>query len=88
MSTIGYGDMAPLTHWGKVISIIYGFMGAPLFIGLTWLLFQTRFQKLIKHSIHSYHKEAKEAEEMALKNEKMLKKQEKEIEEIHEEVWA
>ena len=26
MSTIGYGDMAPLTHRGKVISIIYGFM--------------------------------------------------------------
>jgi voltage-gated potassium channel len=26
MSTIGYGDMAPLTHGGKVIAIIYGFM--------------------------------------------------------------
>ncbi|MBU0626093.1 potassium channel family protein [Patescibacteria group bacterium] len=35
MATIGYGDVAPLTYGGKVTAIIYGFMGAPLFIGLT-----------------------------------------------------
>ena len=94
MSTIGYGDMAPLTHGGKIIAIIYWFMWAPLFIVLTWLLFQTRFQKLIKHSIHAYHREAKEAEEIAAtllkenkKQEQEIKKEEKEIEEIHDEVW-
>ena len=86
MSTIGYGDMAPVTHGGKIIAIIYGFMWAPLFIGLTWLLFQTRFQKLIKHSIHAYHREAKEAEAIALQNQKELKKEQKEIEKIHEEI--
>lgn len=88
MSTIWYGDMAPLTHGGKIISIIYGFMWAPLFIWLTWLLFQTRFQKLIKHSFHAYHKEAKEAEALAQENKKALKKEQKEIEEIHDEIWA
>lgn len=82
MSTIGYGDMAPLTHGGKIISIIYGFMGAPLFIGLTWLIFQTRFQKLIKHSMHAYHREVKETEELALQNQKDIKKEEQEIEKI------
>jgi hypothetical protein len=41
---------------------------------------------LIKHSIHAYHREAKEAEVLALQNEHMLQKEEKEIEEIHEEV--
>ncbi len=86
MSTIWYWDMAPVTHGGKIIAIIYGFMGAPLFIGLTWLIFQTRFQKLIKHSIHAYHKEAKEAESLALQNEKSLKKEEKEIEAIEKKV--
>lgn len=35
MSTIGYGDMAPITHAGKVVAMFYGFMGAPLFIGFT-----------------------------------------------------
>lgn len=59
MSTIGYGDMAPLTYGGKVMSIIYGFMGAPLFIWLTGLFFQNKFQKLIKNSIHAYHRDIK-----------------------------
>lgn len=80
--------MAPVTHGGKIIAIIYGFMWAPLFIGLTWLLFQTRFQKLIKHSIHAYHKEAKETEAIALANQKALQRQEKRIEEIHKEVTS
>ena len=26
MSTIGYGDMAPLTHAGKLVAMFYGFM--------------------------------------------------------------
>lgn len=32
MATVGYGDMAPLTNAGKVVAILYGFMGAPLFV--------------------------------------------------------
>jgi hypothetical protein len=64
MSTIGYGDMAPLTHGGKIVSIVYGFMGAPLFIGLTGLFFQSKFQHIVKNSIHAYHKEIKEAEKI------------------------
>lgn len=74
MSTIGYGDMAPLTHGGKIISIIYGFMGAPLFIGLTWIFFQSKFQKIVKGSIHEYHKELKEAALAAKKLDKDLQK--------------
>jgi hypothetical protein len=50
------------------------------------LLFQTRFQKLIKHSIHAYHREAKEAEAIALENQQELKKEQQEIEAIHDEI--
>jgi len=86
MATVGYGDMAPLTYGGKILSIIYWFMWAPLFIGLTWVILQSKFQKLIKHSIHAYHKEVKEAKDLVLENQKAIKKEQKEIEEIHEEV--
>jgi len=86
MSTIGYGDMAPITHAGKVVAMFYGFMGAPLFIGFTWIVFQSKFQKMLKASIHAYHKEAREAEKLALELEKEDKKQNEEIKEIQEEV--
>lgn len=72
MSTIGYGDMAPITNGGKVISIIYGFMGAPLFIWLTGLFFQSKFQHIVKNSIHSYHKEIKQADKDIQEAEELL----------------
>jgi len=86
MATVWYGDMAPVTYLWKILAIIYGFMWAPLFIWLTWILFQSKFQKLIKHSIHSYHKEIKEAQDLALANKKEIEKEQKEIKKIHEEV--
>lgn len=67
MATVGYGDMAPVTNTGKIVAIFYGFMGAPLFIGLTWIILQSKFQKIVKHSIHEYHKELKEVEHEAKK---------------------
>ncbi len=86
MSTIGYGDMAPATPAGKIVSMFYGFMGAPLFIGFTWIVFQSKIQKMLKASIHAYHKEAKESEELAIKIEKSNRKQNKKIKEIEEEI--
>lgn len=86
MSTIGYGDMAPLTHAGKLVAMFYGFMGAPLFIGFTWLLFQSKLKKMLQASIHAYHKEAREAEKISLQLEKQNRKQDKQIKEIQEEV--
>ena len=67
MATVGYWDMAPLTYGGKTMAILYGFMGAPLFIWLTWIILQSKFQKIVKWSIHEYHKEIKEAAKTAKK---------------------
>ena len=41
---------------------------------------------MLQASIHAYHREAKEAEMIALQNQKEIRKEEKEIEEIHNEV--
>ena len=40
-------------------------MGAPLFIGLTGIILQSKFQKVVRGSIHEYHKELKEAAKAA-----------------------
>jgi hypothetical protein len=67
MATVGYWDMAPLTYWGKILAILYWFMGAPIFIWITWIILQSKFQKIVKWSIHEYHKELKEATKEAKK---------------------
>ena len=86
MSTIWYGDMAPVTVAGKVVSMFYGFMGAPLLVWFTGIAFQSKFQKMLQRSIHAYHKEAKENEKITLQLEKENKKQDRKIKQIQEEV--
>lgn len=75
MATVGYGDVAPVTHAGKLLAILYGFMGAPLFVWLTGIILQSKFQNIIKHSIHEYHKELKEVEQETKKLTETLVKQ-------------
>lgn len=82
MATVGYGDIVPVTKLWKIISIIYWFMWAPLFIWLTWLLLQSKFQKLIKKSVHSYHNEIKEAQKEMKVVEKLTEKLEEKEEEL------
>lgn len=86
MSTIWYWDITPITHAGKLVAMFYGFMGAPLFVGLTWILFQSKLQKMLQTSIHAYHKEAKESEKLARQMSNQNRKQNKKIKEILTEV--
>jgi len=86
MATVGYGDMAPMTYSGKILAIFYGFMGAPLFVGLTSIFLQTKFQNIVKNSIHNYHKEIKDAEHLAEELKKENEIQKEKIEEIKEEM--
>ena len=86
LSTIWYGDMAPATYAGKIVAMFYWFMWAPLFIGFTGLVFQSKLKKLLQASIHAYHKEAKEAEKLALQLTQQNRKQNKKIKKIEEEV--
>ena len=86
MSTVGYGDFSPITHTGKILSIIYWFMWAPLFIAMIWVILQSKFQKLVKHSIHAYHQEVKEAEKIAQTIKEETEVQQEVIKEFQENV--
>jgi len=37
LAGIGYGDIAPLTVGGKIVAMVYGLIGVPLFV-VAWLL--------------------------------------------------
>lgn len=49
MATIGYGDFVPQTDPGKFMSMIYAMMGVPLFVYITSMMIDYRFQKYIQH---------------------------------------
>lgn len=63
MTTIGFGDITPHTDIGKILVIVYGFMGVPLFVSLSGLILESRFNKTIRKYIVKVHKEVQAAEE-------------------------
>ncbi|HRX63848.1 MAG TPA: potassium channel family protein [Candidatus Absconditabacterales bacterium] len=91
-STIGYGDVTPITHIGKIIAMIYALLGVPLFVGITSVVMELRFKKFVFHHFEHHSKalrktdselkkELTEEEMKNLKQEKEIKKIEKEMKE-------
>ena len=78
MATIWFGDVTPQTALWKVFVMIYAFIWVPLFVSLSWLILETRFNKHLKKYITKFYKEL-HAAEMELK----------EVEDrVWEELWA
>lgn len=44
ISTIGYGDIIPVTHAGKLLTIIYALIGVPMFIFAAGLIIEARIR--------------------------------------------
>ncbi len=63
ITTIWYGDITPQTDLWKIFAMIYAFMGVPIFISLSWLILESRFNKRMKQYITHFHKELHKAEE-------------------------
>ena len=63
MTTIGFGDVAPKTELWRVFVMIYALLGVPLFISLSWLILESRFNHRIKTYINKLHAELHVAEE-------------------------
>lgn len=62
MATIWFGDITPQTTIWKIFVMIYAFLWVPLFISLSWLILETRFNKRLKQYITKFYKEIHAAE--------------------------
>ncbi|MCF7834575.1 potassium channel family protein [Candidatus Gracilibacteria bacterium] len=63
MSTIGFGDITPQTDLGKIFVSIYAIIGVPLFISVSGLILESRFNRHIKSYVSKFHKELHMAQE-------------------------
>lgn len=62
MATIWFGDITPQTDLWKIFVMIYAFMWVPLFISVSWLILESRFNRRLKQYISNFHKELHIAE--------------------------
>jgi voltage-gated potassium channel Kch len=62
MATIGFGDITPKTDLGRVFVMIYALLGVPLFVSLSGLILESRFNARIKSYVSRLHTEIHAAE--------------------------
>ncbi len=85
-STIGYGDIVPLTHFGKIVAMIYALLWVPLFVWITSVVMELRFKKFVfhhfEHSTKSLKRAAAEIKKELMQEELKNTTQSKEIKKI------
>lgn len=79
MTTVGYGDITPQTAFGKIFVMIYALLGVPLFISLSGLIIENRFNKQIKSYIEKIYKEIHSAQKTLGETENRIEKLEKKV---------
>ena len=62
MSTIGYWDIVPLTHAWKSLTMVFAFLGVPMFIALSGVILENRFRKIMQHHLFEYNKAIKKTQ--------------------------
>lgn len=63
MATIWLWDITPHTDLWKVFVIIYSFLWVPLFMWVSWLILESRFNSHIKNYVSKFYRELHEAED-------------------------
>lgn len=77
ITTIGYGDITPITQPWKIISMIYAFMWVPIFFGIMGILLENRIKKTMEIHMMDLKKELIDTEEKLEETERKLLKEEK-----------
>lgn len=63
MTTIGFGDFAPLTDIGKFLTMIFAVVGVPMFLVTSARLLQTFLKRHIQDYLYHIHKRIEQQEE-------------------------
>lgn len=79
VTTIGYGDLTPITNYGKIIAIIFAIIWVPIFIGIVGLIFEARIKKNISKHMKQMEKELVETEDKLEETEWKLLQEEKKL---------
>ena len=58
-TTIGYGDIVPQTNLGKIITILYSFIGIASVLYLVSLINHSFFEKRLEKKIQAFRKRKK-----------------------------
>lgn len=62
MATVGFGDITPHTTMGKILVMIYSLTGVPLFVSLSGIILENRFNRTVKAHVSKFYREIQEAE--------------------------
>jgi voltage-gated potassium channel Kch len=79
MTTIGYGDIVPLTDTGKVMAMVFALSGVPIFVGIVGLIFESRIKNTISKHMEELEKELIETEEKLEETEGKLLTEERKL---------
>lgn len=86
ISTIGYGDIIPITHAGKVLTVIYALVGVPLFIFAAGLIIEARIRWFVLRHLHHHQEQINQLKAENKKTDQTLDEFSEEIEDVSEEM--
>lgn len=62
MATVWFWDITPHTTIGKILVMIYSLTGVPLFVSLSGIILENRFNRTVKAHVSKFYREIQEAE--------------------------
>ncbi len=82
ITTIGYGDVIPVTIGWKITAMLFAIIWVPIFIGIVWLIFEARIKKTMNKQMNLMEKEIEETEDRLEETENKLLQEKKKLNQL------